>query len=109
MIAGIVLGWRIRISRLFGQHRLSLGGIAERARARKHVGKGITRGLDFQTLPLSRSNRDIEVVRIRGNARDRSFLAPEFATNDSYSSAVIVGDLGNRTGRNILIARVGHL
>ena len=109
MIANVVHRRGAGFRCLLGQNRAGFRGVAECARAREDVGKGIARGLDFEPLPLAWSNRDIEVIRIRGHTFHRSFLAPELAADDAHARAVVVGNLGDRACRNVLIAWISHL
>ena len=109
MITDIVHGRRIGLRDPFGKNGAGTRGVAERARAREHVCEGIARGLDFEPLSLSRGNRDIQVIRVGGHSFHRALSAPELAADDAHAGAVIVGDLGYRTRRNVLIARVDHL
>src|SRR4051812_8230356 len=60
-------------------------------------------------LGLAGRHEDIEVSRIGCDAFDRSFPAPELAANHPRNRAVIVSDLGNVAGGDVLIARRGHL
>src|SRR5207249_4864258 len=64
VVTDIVHGRRIGFLDLLRQNRAWIRRVAEGARAHEHVGKSIARGLDFETLPLARGNRDIEVIRI---------------------------------------------
>src|ERR1700692_1825006 len=104
MIADIVFRWSIGVGGVFGQDCTRIRSVAERARAGEYIGKGVARGLNLEPLFLARSNRDIKIVRVGGNTLYRSTLSPEFAADDANVRSVIVGDLGNRAGRNILIA-----
>ena len=99
----------IGVGSLLGQYCAGLGRVAERPRARKHVGKRIPRGLDLKPFALARSDGDIEIVRIGSHALYRSALSPELATNHAHVRAVVVSHLGNRARRNVLISRIGHL
>ena len=54
-------------------------------------------------------DRDVEVPRIRGDAVDRSLLAPELAADDPHARTVIVDHLGDVGRSNVLIARRCHL
>ena len=54
VIAGVVHRRRVGLRDLLGQHRARIRGVAERARAREHVGEGVARGLDLEPLPLAR-------------------------------------------------------
>src|ERR1700686_1829113 len=109
MIADIVLRWSVGVGGVFGQDCTRIRSVAECAGTGERIGKCIARGLNFEPLFLGRSNRDIKVARVGGYPFYRSTLSPEFAADDANVRSVIVGDLGNRAGRNILIARVGHL
>ena len=66
--------------------------------------------LDFdrQRLALARRHEDVEITRIGGDAFDRAALAPEVAADDAHARAVIVDDLGNVGGLDVLIARRRH-
>src|SRR5437660_3984366 len=109
MIADVVDGRGVGVNDLIRENRPRIRCVAECARARKDVGKGVSRRLNLEPLAKSRRNRNVEITGIRRHAFDWTSLARELAANDAHSSAVIIGDLGNRAGRNILIARVSHL
>ena len=109
VIPHVVDGRRVWIFYFFGQDRARIRGVSERARTREYISEGIACGLDFETLPLARRHRDIKIVGIGSYSFHRPPFTPEFAANHAHASAVIVGDLRDRTGRNILVAWVGHL
>src|ERR1700733_8708285 len=109
MGTGIVFRRRFRLFNVFGQHRLRIGRVTECARTGEDVSEGIPCGLDFDPLPLSRSDRYVEVIRIRSHTFHRPPFSPEFAADDSYARAVIVGYFGNRLRWNVLVSRIGHL
>src|ERR1700683_1166688 len=109
VIADIVTGLRVGIRGFFGSHPTRLRGIPDSARTGKHISKRVASSLDFDPLLLSRGDRDVKVIRISSHAFDWPSLAPKLAADDAHARAIIVGDLGDRARRNILIARVGHL
>src|SRR5438094_10247798 len=77
VVTDIVHGRRIGFLDLLRQNRAWIRRIAEGARAHEHVGNSIARGLDFETLPLARGNRDIEVIRIGCRAFPTGPLFPQ--------------------------------
>ena len=93
----------------FGQHAERRRGVAERAGAREDVGEGVAVDLHWEGLPLARRHRDVEVERIGGDALDRALLAPEVAADHAHRGAVVVDDLGDVGGLDVLIARRRHL
>src|SRR5579871_2473202 len=108
VILGVVDGFGIRIDDFVRQHRARLRGIAERARAGEHVGKGVAAGLDLEMLLRARSDGNVQIIRISCDPLDWAFLAPEVTADYPHSRAVIVGDLRNGVRWDVLIARVGH-
>ena len=66
--------------------------------------------LDFhrQRLPLARRHRNIEIARIGGDAFDRAAAAPKIAAHHAHAGAVVVDDLGDFGGLDVLIARRRH-
>src|SRR5579872_1087422 len=88
---------------------MRIRSITERSRTSKHVSKSVACGLDFEALLFTGSDRHIDITRVRSNAFDWPFLAPELATDNAYSRTVIVCDFRDRAGRNVLVARVRHL
>src|SRR5215469_8514771 len=109
VIAGIVPGRCVGVSSLFSEHRTWIGGISECAGAREYIGKRIAGSLDLEPLMLSWRYKHVKITRLSGNSFDRSFLTPELAADNAHASAVIVSNLGNRAGRNILVTGIGHL
>src|SRR5437899_1024881 len=85
VIAYLVLGLRVRIHGRFGENRARIRRVSKRSRAGKNVGKSVTSGLDPEPLSLPWSNRDIQVIRIRGNAFNRAFLTPKLAAYDAHA------------------------
>ena len=81
----------------------------ERARALEDIGEGVALDFDLQRLALARRNEDVEIARIGGDAFDRAPLAPELAAHDAHARAVVVDDLGNVGGLDVLVARRRHL
>ena len=69
----------------------------------------MARGFDRNALRPIRRNGDVQVARIRSHALDRASLAPEVADNDPRFRPIVVRDLGNVLGVDVLVARVGHL
>src|SRR5262245_7991059 len=65
--------------------------------------------LDWQGLAQPRGNPDVEIPGVGCNALDRSSPAPEIAAHDAHAGAVVIDDLGNLRGPNVLVARLGHL
>src|SRR5215211_2409481 len=94
---------------LLRQHAERLRRRAERARSVEYVSEAVTLHLDRQGLSLSGRDEDIEIARLGGHPFDRSAPAPEVAANDAHTGAVVVDDLGDHAGRNVLVARRGHL
>ena len=76
--------------------------------AGKDVSEGVARGLHLDALALEGRNGDVDVTRIGRHALDRPRFAPEFAADDARARAVVLSDLGNGAGGNVLVARVGH-
>src|SRR5882757_10128430 len=67
------------------------------------------RGLDRQGLAPAGRDANVEIARLGGSAVDRSSLAPEVAADHPHPRAVVVNDLRDLLGRDILVARIGHL
>src|SRR2546427_7118786 len=109
MIADVVHRPAIGFRDMLSQYRARIRGVAERAGAREHVGKRVTRSVDVEPFPLTSRHKNVEVIRIGSYSFHRPLFAPEFTTHDSHASAVVVSHLGYRARRNILVARIGHL
>src|SRR5437899_3603563 len=109
MIPDVVHWPAIGFRDMLSQYRARIRGVAERAGAREHVGKRVTRSVDFEPFPLTRRHKNVEVIRIGSYSFHRPLFAPEFTTDDSHASAVVVSHLGYRARRNILVALIGHL
>ena len=67
--------------------------------------------LKLEALSPPGGNRDVHVTRVSGHPFHRSPLTPELSANGARAGAVIVGDLRDGAGRNILPApsRVGFV
>src|SRR5579864_6170271 len=109
VIAGIVPGWCVGVGSLFGEHRTWVGCISECAGAGEYIRKRIAGSLDLEPFLLSWWYKHVKITRVSGDSFDRPFLAPELAADNAHASAVVVGYLGNRAGRNILVPWIGHL
>jgi hypothetical protein len=66
--------------------------------------------LDFdrQRPAHARGHEHVQIARIGGDAVDRTFLAPELAADDAHAGAVVIDDLRDGGGFDVLIARRGH-
>jgi hypothetical protein len=69
----------------------------------------VTGGLDGEALLIARWHRDIDVLRIGGDAVDRSRGSPDVATDDADRRAVVVHDLGDVRRDDVLVAGRCHL
>src|SRR3954451_25162403 len=96
-------------SNALGRHRQGTRGIAELAIASKHISKGMPGGFYGQSLAFSRAHGHIQINRIGCNSIHRALFSPKTPANDADVSSVIVGDLGNVVGLDLLISRSGHL
>ena len=93
----------------FQQHPLRAGGIHKGALPIKDIGKGAAVGVDLEGLFHSGGDKDVEILRIGGDAVHRACLAPEFPHDDFHAGAVIVDYFRDLLALHILIARRGHL
>ena len=93
----------------FQQNTLWAGCIHKGALTFEDIGKGAAVGVDLEGLLDPSRHKDIEILRVCGDAIHRAFFAPEFAHDDFDAGAVIVDDLGDLLAFDILIARIGHL
>src|SRR5579883_906205 len=66
-------------------------------------------GFDGQGFAPPGRDGDIQIARVGRNPIDGSALAPEFTADDPNGGAVVIGNLRDLGGRNILVARRGHL
>src|SRR5215472_8471723 len=66
-------------------------------------------GVDWESLFLARSNRNIQIDGIGGDAIHRPGLSPETPADHTDVSAVIVDDFGNVGSFHFLVARRCHL
>ena len=66
-------------------------------------------GLHGEGLAPARRDPDVEIARVRGNAFDRTAFSPELAAHDPHAGAVVIGDLRNFRGLDVLVARRRHL
>ena len=94
---------------LLGEHAEGLRGGAEVAGALEHIGESVALELDRKRLALARRHPDVEIARVGGDALDRAALAPEVAAHHPHAGAVVIDDLGNLRGLDVLVARRGHL
>src|SRR5262245_54468265 len=69
----------------------------------------MTRSLDGDRLLPAGRHRHVEIARIGRDALDRSLLPPEVADDHTHPRPVIINDLGNVAGGDVLVARPGHL
>src|SRR5262249_48934563 len=82
---------------------------AEGSRALEHVGEGVPAGLDRQRLAPPRRDEDVEIARVGGNPLDRTAPTPEVSADNPDAGAVVVDDLRNFGGLDVLVARRRHL
>src|SRR5690606_12648409 len=109
-VAGLVADEDLLVTEtLLDEHAARLRRIAEGAGPGEDIGEGIAVGVDGEALALARRHADVEILRIGGDAVDRSLLAPEGTADDAYHRAVIVEDLGDVGRLHVLLARRGHL
>src|ERR1700733_11294844 len=106
MVANVVDGRRVGFVDSLGQNRTRIRRVAKSTGTSEHVRECVTRSLHLEPLALPRSHGDIEVIRICSYAFHRSSFTPKLAADNAYAGTIIVGHLGDRTRRDILIARV---
>ncbi len=93
----------------FQKHPARAGGVGKFCCPVKDISKGMAAGIDFEGFLAAFGDKDIQILRVSGNAINRAALAPEFADDHPHDGAVIVHNLGNVVCADILIARLGHL
>src|SRR5213594_775864 len=96
-------------SHAFGTDGTRLRGVTERATALEHVGERVPGRLDRQRLALPRRDPHVQIARIRCHPLDRAGLPPKAPADHPDARAVVVGDLRDGGGRDVLVARPGHL
>src|SRR5579871_4668011 len=103
MVPGIVHGRGLGLFYMLGEDGARRGGVAKRAGACEYIGKSVARSLDLDALAPARSHGNIEIARIGRYAFHRPSFPPEFSADDAHPRAVILCDLRNRAGWNVLV------
>src|SRR6185436_20933763 len=90
---------------LLGKHAKGLRSPAKRTRSLEHVGEGMPFGLSRQGLAQSGWQPNIEIAGFGGDTLNRTAFAPKVAADNAHARAVVIDDLGDFGGLDVLIAR----
>src|SRR6185437_11096136 len=107
-ISGTLEYWCVRPDTL-REYSARIGRIAECARSLEDVREGVARRAHRERPALPRRDRDVQIARLRGDAVHRTRLPPEAAADDAHLRSIIIGHLGYRGRRDVLVARMRHL
>src|SRR5438046_5248652 len=89
MIADVVHRPAIGFRDMLSQYRARIRGVSKHAGAREHVGKRVTRSVDFEPFPLARRPKNVEVIRIGSYSFHPPLCAPTFTPEDSAANDLL--------------------